>query len=85
MTEQDLLPYCFFYKGEILMPAKYVKTHAHLLWLAERFVCERIPHKIDAANPRKSITSYIDSYVGKWAPFEHDEIMGSYRKAAGTD
>lgn len=85
MTEQDLLPYCFFYKGEALMPAKYEQTHAHLLWMAERFVCEDVPHEIDADNPRNDITSYIDSYVGKWSPFEHDDIMATYRKHARTN
>ena len=85
MTEQDLLKYCYFYKGEALIPPDFDKKNEGKLWVAEKFICEEIPHLIDEENPRKSIASYIDSYVGKWAPFKHDEVMTTYYYYADSD
>lgn len=82
MTERELFPYCCFYKGEALMPIEYAQTHAHLIWLAERFVCEEVLHQIDEADPRTDIATWVDAYVGKWAPFSYDDIMATYREAA---
>lgn len=78
MTEQDLLKYCFFYKGEAMIPQKFDKKNEGKLWVAEKYICEEIPNFIDEGNPRKSIALYISAYVGKWAPFRYDEVMNTY-------
>ena len=82
MTEQDLLKYCYFYKGEELIPADFDKKDEGKLWEAEKFVCEEIPHRIDEGNPRKSIRSWVESYVGKWDPYNWREVMAVYDNRA---
>ena len=78
MTEQDLLKYCYFYKGEALIPADFDKRDEGKLWMAEKFVCEEIPHRIDERNLRESIRSWVESYVGKWDPWGWQRVMAIY-------
>lgn len=78
MTTQDIIKYCFFYKGEELIPPKFNKKNEGKLWVAEKYICEEIPHLIDEKNPRKSMQLYIESYVGKWSPFKYNEVMETY-------
>lgn len=47
MNEQDLLKYCFFYKGEAIIPPTFDKKNEGKLWVAEKYVCEEIPNLID--------------------------------------
>lgn len=35
MNEQDLLKYCFFYKGEAIIPPTFDKKNEGKLWVAE--------------------------------------------------
>lgn len=70
----------FFYKGEIIIPSRFVKKNEGKLWVAEKYICEDIPNLIDKENPRRSIASYIAAYVGKWAPFNFMDIMATYFK-----
>lgn len=79
MTEQDLLKYCLFYKGEELLPRDFDKKNEGKLWVAEKFICEEIPHLINEKTPRKSMAGYIESYVGKWAPYELKGVMETYQ------
>ena len=85
MTEQDLLKYCHFYKGEELVPQGFDRRNEGKLWVAEKFICEEIPHLIDEGNPRKSIVGYIESYVGKWAPYELENVMETYKSYVDND
>lgn len=48
------------------------------MWRAEKYVCEEAAHLIDENNPRKSILSYIEAYIGKWAPYDCNEILSKY-------
>ena len=80
MTENDLIPYCFFYKGEAIIPSSYDHTDEGKLWVAEKFVCEELPNQIDKEEPRKSIALLVASYVGKWSPFKFHEVMDIYLK-----
>lgn len=82
MTAEDLMKYCFFYKGEALIPSCFDKKNEGQLWVAEKFICEEIPNLIDKGNPRKSIASYVASYVGKWNPFDFMDVMETYFKKA---
>ncbi|WP_288510136.1 hypothetical protein [uncultured Prevotellamassilia sp.] len=80
MTTEDIMKYCFFYKGETIIPSRFVKKNEGKLWVAEKYICEDIPNLIDKENPRRSIASYIAAYVGKWAPFNFMDIMATYFK-----
>lgn len=82
MTTQDIIQYCFFYKGEELIPSKFDQKNEGKLWVAEKFICEEIPHLIDKKNPRNSIKQYIESYVSKWSPYKYDDIMNTYQSYA---
>ena len=64
------------------MPEEYDGKNEGKLWLAEKFICEEIPHLIDRENLRMSIRDYIESYVGKWAPWETESIMKTYDRYA---
>lgn len=78
MTEQDLLQYCSFYKGEALVPIAFDKKNEGKLWVAEKYVCEEIPNLVNRENPRKSIASFVAAYVGKWDPYGFLETMETY-------
>lgn len=82
MNEQDLLKYCFFYKGEAIIPPTFDKKNEGKLWVAEKYVCEEIPNLIDKENPRKSIASFVFAYVSKWSPYIFLEVMGTYLQKA---
>lgn len=79
MTETQLLKYCYFYNGASLPPVEYSENES-ALWTAEKYVCEHLGGKIDTNNPALSVAEYVSAYVGKWAPFNHDEIMSVYVK-----
>ena len=79
MTEQEILKYCHFYKGEAMIPQSIDhQKYGVELWVAEKMICEYFSNMIDRNNPRKKIAELIAAYVGKWAPFEFRSIMKIY-------
>ncbi len=78
MTEQELLKYCFFYKGEALCPPRYDQKDEGKLWQAEKVVCEELQHMVDTDNPRTSIAKVIAAYVAKWSPWTFEQVMRVY-------
>lgn len=78
MTREEVLRYCFFYKGEVLCPQKYLDTIEGELWQSERFVCEEIPHKVSASNPRVSLAEWVCVYTGKWDPYDYQKALELY-------
>ena len=81
MTEQQLLKYCHFYKGEALPPFEQTEGR-RLLWLAEKWICEEGNDLIKPTDPQKGMASYIAAYVGKWAPLKSESIMELYFQKA---
>lgn len=82
MTEQDLLKYFYFYKGEALIPAVFDKEDEGKLWVAEEYVSKHLHHLIDMEHPRESIRGWVESYVGKWDPYNWREVMAVYDNRA---
>lgn len=77
MIEQNLLKYCYFYKGEALPPFDQ-NDGRRLLWLAEKWICEEGNELIKPTDPKKSMALFVEAYVGKWAPFKASSIMELY-------
>jgi hypothetical protein len=80
MIKQDLLEYCCFYNGESAVPPKFDQKNEGELWVAEKFVCESIPHLIEEDNARESVASFVAAYVGKWNPYGFSSVMETYFK-----
>ena len=78
MTEQEILQYCQFYKGEAMIPQSFDQKNEGKLWVAEKIICEDFFNMIDRNNPRKKIAELIAAYVGKWAPYEFRSVMKTY-------
>ena len=78
MTSEDVEKYCTFYKGECFVPSSISDKDEIRMWRAEKYVCEEVAHLIDENNPRKSILSYIEAYISKWAPYDCNEILSKY-------
>ena len=79
MTEEDLLRYCFYYKGEAMMPQSFDNDSNLIeLWTAEKFVCKEMTHMIDEKNPRKSVANWVAAYVSKWDPWEFRDVLDVY-------
>lgn len=68
----------FYFDGESNTPTKYECTKEQILWSAEKFIYEDMPHLLHSENPRKEIAHYVASYVGKWNPYEQREILTAY-------
>lgn len=86
MTKQDLLPYCLYYKGEDEVPTNLFNrddslSKKGLLWRAEKFVCERISERIDKDKVSEDMAAWVGAFVGKWAPYEWEDIMSNYRQS----
>ena len=80
MIEQQILPFCHFYKGEAICPPKFDGKHEGKLWQAEMMVCTHFNKCVDASNPQLSVAQLVSSYVGKWAPYKFREVMDVYFK-----
>ena len=78
MTYNQLLEYCYFYKGEVMCPLEYDRKNEGKLWFAEKMICEDLSELVDDANPRISFARAVASYVGKWAPYSLYEVMETY-------
>lgn len=78
MEHQELIKYCFYYNGSPLPDGVDVNSPSRLLWLAEKTICEELPHLISKSNTRLDMAKYIIAYVGKWQPFNIDEVMDVY-------
>lgn len=77
MTEQELLKYCHFYKGEALCPFEH-PDQCRYLWNAERWVCEEGCNLIDPTNVKFSLANYVAAFVSKWNPYEFGLLMDVY-------
>ena len=69
MLEQDLLKYCFYYKGEVLNPFDDKHQNEGRLWIAEKMVCEEFPYLVDEKDPQKQMASLIANFVYDNLPF----------------
>lgn len=78
MTYNQLLEYCYFYKGEVICPEEFDKKNEGELWFAEKMICEHLSELVDDANPRVSFAQAVASYVGKWDPYSQYEVMDTY-------
>lgn len=78
MTEQEILKYCHFYKGEAMIPQSLDQKNEGKLWVAEKAVCEDFSHLIDRDNPRRKIAEIVAAYVSKWSPMKFRPIMRTY-------
>lgn len=77
-NKQELLKYCYFYKGEDACPEKYNGKKEGKLWHTEKAVCEYFPSVINDTSPRESFAQYVSAYIGKWCPYSLFEIMDVY-------
>lgn len=82
MTYNQLLEYCYFYKGEVICPKEFDKKNEGELWFAEKMICEDLSELVDDANPRVSFAQAVASYVGKWDPYSLYEVMEPTSKSA---
>ena len=78
MTEQEVMKFCHYYKGEAIVPLSFEQKYEHALWLAEKYICEELFNQIEEENPRRYIADIIASYVSKWMPYEFGDIMNVY-------
>lgn len=78
MREEEIIRRCFYYKGGVIVPRKYQHKKEHILWDAEKYVCEELFNQIDLAEPEKSIASYVAAYISKWEPFDFHEVLDLY-------
>jgi hypothetical protein len=78
MREEEIIKRCFYYKGGVIVPRMYQRKMEHILWDAERYVCNELFNEIDLKEPEKSIASYVAAYVSKWEPFNYHEIIEAY-------
>lgn len=78
MLYSQLLPLCYFFKGEAMCPLEYDGKNEGELWFAEKMICEDLSELVDDANPRVSFARAVASYVGKWDPYSLYEVMETY-------
>ena len=78
MTEQEVMKFCHFYKGEAMIPQSFDQKNEGKLWVAEKVICEEFPNLIERNNPRRKIAELIAAYVSKWMPYEFGDIMNVY-------
>lgn len=78
MTNNAMIKYCRYYKGEAICPPQYDGTNAGKLWQAEKFVCEEFFNLIDWVAPYHCFIEYVSAYVEKWSPYTCDAIMKEY-------
>lgn len=78
MTYDQLLQYCFFFRGEAICPQHYENKHEGKLWQAEKAICEDLSSLVDSSNARVSIARAVSLYVGKWHPYKLFDIMDIY-------
>ena len=78
MTNNAMIKYCRYYKGEAICPPQYDGTNAGKLWQAEKFVCEEFFNLINWVVPYYSFIEYVSAYVEKWSPYKCEEIMNEY-------
>lgn len=78
MTETQLLKYCLFYRGEVLVPVEYDGKAEGKIWAAEKIICEQMPNDVDESNPALSMAELVSAYVGKWSPYKYADVMSVY-------
>ena len=78
MTYNQLLEYCYFYKGEAICPEEFEQKNEGELRFAEKMICEHLSELVDDANPRVGFAQAVASYVGKWDSFSLYEAMETY-------
>lgn len=78
MLYSQLLPLCYFFKGEAMCPLEYDGKNEGELWFAEKMICEELSDLVDDENPRVSFAKAVAAYVGKWDPYFLYEVMETY-------
>ena len=78
MTEQEVMKFCHYYKGEAMIPQSFDQKNEGKLWVAEKVICEEFPNLIERNNPRRKIAELIAAYVSKWSPMKFYSIMQTY-------
>ena len=86
MTEQEILQYCQFYKGEAMIPQSFDQKNEGKLWVAEKAICEDFSNLIDRSNPRRKVAELVAAYVSKWSPLKFRSVMKTYfEKVSGIE
>lgn len=62
------------------MPERYDGTFEAMIWRAEQVICEDMPYVIRDKYPIEDLINYVDSYIGKWAPYDREAAMEIYLK-----
>ena len=78
MTEQEILQYCYFYKGEAMIPQSFDHKNEGKLWVAEKTICEDFSNLIERNNPRRKIAELVAAYVSKWSTINFRSVMRTY-------
>lgn len=82
MDSKQLEQYTRLYKGEKESPFDYKVDYAkNIIWMAEREFCESKSrnNSIDKNNIKDEIEGWVEAFVGKWNPYEMEDIMRVYR------
>lgn len=81
MKREDLLKLCYYYKGEAECPIEYDGKPEGKFWTAENSLCNDILLGYNLASgetPRQIFDGYIDALIGKWCPYQYEELMEMY-------
>lgn len=78
MTEQELLKFCHYYKGESIIPPSFDKKNEGKLWVAEKAICEDFSNLVGRNNPKRRVAELVAAYVSKWSPYSFRSVMNTY-------
>ena len=65
MTYNQLLEYCYFYKGEVLCPKEFDRKNEGELWFAEKMICEDLSELVDDAKSSYQFCTNCDNLCGQ--------------------
>lgn len=81
MTRDELIALCKFYHGENFCPEAFDGKLEGKLWQIEKNLCEDIlfDYQLQGGEtPREVFDSYVEAMVGKWCPYQYNELMNLY-------
>jgi hypothetical protein len=80
MTEEELIQLCKFFRKGISFPTEEEEELALTLSSCERNCVQMLlsyPFRPDES-PRQVFDSYMEAQIGKWHPYEYNELMEMY-------
>lgn len=81
MKREELLKLCVYYKEEDECPLEYDGKPEGKFWTAEESLCNFILLNYNLApgeTPQQVFDEYVGALLGKWCPYEYDELMKIY-------